>query len=163
MKPRVVIVADVKTWAWARKSAQLQQHLGDEFDIRVVYQYERPPDVIPSDFDLLHTYEVMQAMHLAPTGPFTTGITAHVWPGHERNHGRDQLVALMGRARAVHANSVLLVEETRRRYGVTTRYCPNGVDERFFRRLRDDRPRDRLVVGWVGKPSQRKEIGRAHV
>ena len=54
MKPRVCIVADVKTWAWARKAAQLELHLGDEFDMVTVFPYEKQPDAVPgTGFDLI--------------------------------------------------------------------------------------------------------------
>lgn len=158
MKPRVCIVADVRTWAWARKAAQLEKHLGDEFDMVTVFPFDRRPDPVPPQgFDLWHSFEVFQAPQLLELGvPYVTGITAHVWDGHERQRTRPALIRWMGAARGFHANSVLLAHETFRRYGVVSHYCPNGVDESFFVRLRDERPRDRLVVGWVGKPNARK-------
>lgn len=155
MKPRIAIVADVRGWAWERKAKQLQHHLSDEFDIQIVYQYTRPADPIPTDVDLVHTFEVMQAIHGAPSAPFVTGITAHVWDGHERNHGRELLDRTIRKARAFHANSVLLVEDTARRFGFAPVYCPNGVDETFWRPTQP-KPTGHLVVGWVGKPNHRK-------
>lgn len=158
MKPRVCIVADVKTWAWARKAAQLEHHLCGEFEMVTVYPYEKHPDEVPiKGFDLWHSFEIFQAQQLYAMGvPYVTGITAHVWGGHEQQRGIDSLRAWMGRAKGFHANSSLLVAETMRRYNVLPHYCPNGVDQVFFHRMRDERPRDRLVVGWVGKPSPRK-------
>lgn len=158
MKPRICIVADVKSWAWARKAAQLEQHLRGEFEMATVFPYEKKPDEVPAKgFDLWHSFEIFQADHLLGLGvPYVTGITAHVWDGHEKQRGAAALRVWMQKARGFHANSSLLVAETLRRYNVLPHYCPNGVDETFFRRLRDERPRDRLVVGWVGKPNPRK-------
>lgn len=157
MKPRIVIVADVRGWAWERKALQLKQHLGDEFAIEVVYQYDRQPDPIPLGADLYHTFEVFQFSRLADPGlPGVTGMTAHVWPTWEAQHGPGTVKRWAASARRFHANSVLLVREMAQLLDREIDYCPNGVDETFFRRLRSRAQDERLVVGWVGKPNPRK-------
>ena len=155
-KPKIVIVADVRTWCWARKSIAIQRQLGDEFDIRVFYSCDPQPNPLPSGFDLYHTYEIMQVPHLPDGLPYVTGITAHTWDGHIRNHGDGVLRRWIEKGKAFHANSFLLAEETRRRFNIVTVYCPNGVDETFFQRLRPRAFDARLVVGFVGKPDPRK-------
>ena len=155
MKPRIAIIADVRGWAWDRKARALQQHLGDEFDLSTHYLYDRHPDAVPAGVDLYHTFEVFQSSLLPEGAPYVTGITAHVWPGLEERCGRMALLRWAMLAEAFHANSVLLQREAEERLGRPVAYCPNGVDETFFRRLRPA-PADRLVVGWVGKPNPRK-------
>jgi glycosyltransferase involved in cell wall biosynthesis len=156
-RPRVVIVADVRNWAWARKASALATHLADEFQIEVVYQYERPPDAVPLGRDLYHTFEVFQLSRLSVGGArATTGITAHVWPTWERQHGPGTVRRWAEGARAFHANSLLLCDEMKRLLDRKIHYCPNGVDETFFRRTRPRQSDARLVVGWVGKPNPRK-------
>ncbi len=155
-RPRVAIIADVRTWAWARKSEQLRQHLAGDFDVEIAYVYDKKPDPIPLGADLYHTFEVFMAPRLPEALPYTTGITAHVWDGHLQKFGDASIRRIIGGARAFHANSLLLVEETRRRFGIESYYVPNGVDETFFRRTRERRPSGRLVVGFQGKPNPRK-------
>ena len=154
-RPRVAILADVRTWCWARKSQALQRHLSGEFDVEVAYVLDRRPDPIPAA-DLYHTFEVFMAARVPAGRPYTTGITAHVWDGHLARFGEEGLRRIIHGARAFHANSVLLVEDTRRRFGIKSVYVPNGVDETFFHRTRPRAVADRLVVGFQGKPNPRK-------
>jgi glycosyltransferase involved in cell wall biosynthesis len=156
MKPRLAILADVRNWAWARKSEQLRRYLSDEFEIDIAYLHERHPDPIPPGRDLYHTFEVFQASRLPAGLPYVTGMTAHVWPTWERQHGPGTVRRWASSARAFHANSRLLEAEMARLLERPICYVPNGVDEGFFRRTRQRGAADRLVVGWVGKPNPRK-------
>jgi glycosyltransferase involved in cell wall biosynthesis len=159
MKPRIAILADVRNWAWARKTEQLVRHLGDEFRFDVAFLFDpKRPDPIPAGADLYHTYEVFQASRLPQLDrlPYVTGITAHVWKTWEERFGAGTVRGWSKGALAFHANSRLLEAEVRALLGRPIDYCPNGVDETFFRRLRPRQRHARLVVGWVGKPNPRK-------
>lgn len=157
MKPRLAILADVRGWAWDRKSQALRRYLGDEFAIEIAYLYDRHrPDPIPAGADLYHTFEVFQASRLPAGLPYVTGMTAHVWPTWERQHGPGTVRRWASSARAFHANSRLLEREMAALLERPIAYCPNGVDETFFRRTRQRAQNERLVVGWVGKPNPRK-------
>lgn len=158
MRPRIAIIADVRNWAWARKSLQLQAHLADEFEMQVAYLYDRKPDPLPAGADLYHTFEVFQASKLPQRErlPYVTGMTAHVWRSWEEKHGAGTVNGWALGARAFHANSRLLEEEMLQLLKRPIAYCPNGVDETFFRRLRPRSSDSRLIVGWVGKPNPRK-------
>lgn len=156
-RPRIVILADVPTWAWAKKARALLAHLGDRFEISIVFSTEPGAGKIVSGgkYDLLHTFEVFQVSQYGKTGPLVTGITAHVWQTWERTEGKGTVRRWAGRARGVHANSKLLQAEMEAYLGKPVYYVPNGVDEQFYRRLR---PRESatLTVGFVGKPNPRK-------
>jgi glycosyltransferase involved in cell wall biosynthesis len=156
MKPRITIVADMRNWAWARKAEQLVKHLGDEFTMQVAHILDRNPDPLPAKSDLYSTFEIFMVRHLRPGMPYVTGMTAHVWDGHIRQHGEARVRSWCDPALAFHANSCLLVEEMRTRLKRPIAYVPNGVDEKFFRRLRARPSTQKLVVGWVGKPNPRK-------
>jgi glycosyltransferase involved in cell wall biosynthesis len=157
MKPRVALIADVRNWAWARKAEQLRLHLGDEFAIQVAHLYASPfPDPLPKGCDLYNTFEVFQARHIPQGLPYVTGMTAHVWQGHERQHGPKKLRGWADGARVFHANSRLLEVEMAAILQRPICYVPNGVDEKFFRRTRPRPATQRLIVGWVGKPNPRK-------
>lgn len=156
MRPRVSILADVRGWAWDRKSQQLQRHLGDEFEIDIAYLYASRPDPLPPGSDLYNTFEVFQASRLPSGLPYVTGMTAHVWPTWEQKHGAGTVRRWSEAARAFHANSRLLEAEMAALLQRPICYCPNGVDETFFRRTRQREQDKHLVVGWVGKPNPRK-------
>ena len=157
MKPKIAIIADVRTWAWARKAEQLRLHLSDEFAIEVACIYATPrPDPMPRGADLYNTFEVFQARHLPAGLPYVTGMTAHVWRTWEAQHGAGTVKRWASSALAFHANSKLIEAEMRELLGREIHYVPNGVDEAFFVRQRARARSGRLIVGWVGKPNPRK-------
>lgn len=156
MKPRIVVAADVRNWAWARKAEQLRLHLSDEFAIEIACMYAHPPDQLPDRADLYNTFEVFMVRHLRPGMPYVTGMTAHVWDGHVQKNGEARLREWCDRALVFHANSRMLEAEMRQLLGRSIHYVPNGVDETFFQRLRKRSSSGRMVVGWVGKPNPRK-------
>ena len=149
-------IADVYGWAWERKAFALREHLGDAFDVEVAYQYQVGAPPVRPGADLYSTFEVFQASAVPDGAPYVTGITAHVWEGLEQRFSAAALRNWSARAAAFHANSVLLQREMERRLERPIAYCPNGVDEAFFRRTRPRSSGAHLVVGWVGKPAPRK-------
>lgn len=160
-RPRVLILADVPTWAWARKAQALKKHLCNRFDIEIVYSSDHSTGEILAarNYDLLHTFEVGQLQSAGiPSGvSLTTGITAHVWQTWERAHGTGTVRRWAERAAAFHANSRLLQHEISGYLSRHVHYVPNGVDETLFHRTRP-RNSKKLVVGFVGKPNPRKGV-----
>lgn len=156
MRPKIAILSDVRTWAWARKSEQLKKHLGDQFDIQIAHLYDAKPDPMPKGCDLYNTFEVFQARNLPAGLPYVTGMTAHVWRTWEAQHGPGTVRKWATGALAFHANSRMLEAEMRALLERPICYVPNGVDESFFRRIKPRASSRRLVVGWVGKPNPRK-------
>jgi glycosyltransferase involved in cell wall biosynthesis len=155
-KRRVHILADVPTWAWAKKAQALKACLSGRFDISILYATDPTtgPLIAGKRYDLLHTFEVYQASGL-PAVPHTTGITAHVWSTWENRHGAGTVRTWAARARGIHANSRLLQTEMQEYLGRSVWYVPNGVDEQVFHRTRP-REAHKLVVGFVGKDNPRK-------
>ena len=154
--PRVLVLADVPTWAWARKAWALKRHLAGRIDVTVAYSTEHATNAVirRAEHDLYHTFEVSQVGIVPPGWPMTTGITAHVvdtWEGKRPGCVREWA----GRAVGFHANSKLLQRELEAFLGRPVYYVPNGVDEGFFRRVLR-RSSKRLVVGYVARPNVRK-------
>lgn len=155
--PRVLVVADVKNWAWDRKAQAYQRHLSDRFDVTVAYHAEVPSF---EAFDLVHLFEVVQLSLVDGVGDLVkgdcprvvAGLTAVVW----RTWGADRMRAWASMADALHGNSHFLTEELRQ-FHSRVFYLPNGVDPDAFRRVR---PRHRrgngVIFGHVGKPNPRK-------
>lgn len=152
-RPKVLVVADVDTWAWAKKAKQLVRHLSDEFAVDTWYSAKTPPPARIAEYDVVHTFEFPQVDKVpeaVPSSRVVTGLTAHVW----QTWGAAKVRAWCQRAAAVHANSVLLVEELAHVLPGRIYYTPNGVCTDTFRRiLLREGP---LVVGHVGKPNPRK-------
>lgn len=159
-KKRVLVIADVPGWAWAKKAEQLRRHLGgpdSEFCVDVAFTTNEAP---VEGYDLYHTFEFPQTTQLPVGWRKTTGITAHVWQTWNARHGANTVRGWASTAVAVHANSRMLQAEIGEHLKRTIHYVPNGVDEGFYRPLRA-KPFGKLAVGWVGKPNPRK--GRAIV
>lgn len=155
MKPRIVMIADVRGWAWSAKAHQVQKHLCDHFEIDIVYAAESPK--LPHA-DLYHTFEISQVRpgYDYRILPHVTGITAHVWQTWEQRHGVGTVAAWARPALAFHANSKLLEAEMRQLLHRPIHYTPNGVDAEFFRRHTSHPKTEKIIVGHVGKPNARK-------
>lgn len=157
MRPKILVLADVPNWAWAKKAEQLKRYLSDDFDIDIAFLGN---EWAPRGYDLYHTFEVSQIHQHGLTrrawGKLATGITAHVWRTWDARHGEGTVRRWASEADAFHANSKLLQAEMESYLGGHVYYVPNGVDESFFKRLRPRQPSERLVVGHVGKPNPRK-------
>jgi glycosyltransferase involved in cell wall biosynthesis len=156
---KVIVLADVPGWAWDKKARELKKHLdGGEFQVDVAYLNV---DGLPQGYDLYHTFEVSQMPGVPDNLRKVTGITAHVWQTWEGRHGRGTVRNWAMFARGFHANSIMLQREMETYFAEMgsprkIHYVPNGVDEQFYRRLRDRRDNGKLVVGHVGKPNPRK-------
>lgn len=152
MTPRVLVLADVPSWAWGRKAAAYRSLLADRFDITVAYHAAVPNF---ADFDLVHLFEVSQVGVLSaypkPHRGFkaVAGLTAHVW----WTWGGLRMAQWATQVDGLHGNSVLLVKELQP-FHPRVFYTPNGVDPVLYRR-QVPLP-DRVTFGHVGKPNPRK-------
>jgi glycosyltransferase involved in cell wall biosynthesis len=156
-RPRVLVLADVPNWAWARKARSLAKHLAGRIDVTVAIGSQ--PDarklIEAGRHDLYHTFEVVQVGSIPLGWPMITGITAHVLQNFEQQRGPGAVRGWAARAKGFHANSRMLQRELEAYLGYPVHYVPNGVDEDFWLR---SRPREskKLVVGHVARPNPRK-------
>lgn len=157
--PRVLVLADVPNWAWARKAAALKAHLAGRVDVTVMCSTDPMAAKVIRDqsHDLYHTFEVCQIGSIPAGWPMTTGITAHVVVP-KGNYTVETIRDCASRSVGFHANSLLLKREMEAHLRRPVYYVPNGVDETFFRRVRP-RKANRLVVGYVARPNPRKGAG----
>lgn len=156
---RVLVLADVPGWAWARKAAALKQHLSNRFDIDVAYTTDHTAGGVVASrrHDLIHTFEASQMLLFPTQGRrVVTGITAHVRSGYEKRFGDGIMREWAARAVGFHANSMLLLREMTEHLHKPVHYVPNGVDEVFWHRHRQRSRNDKLVVGQVARPNPRK-------
>lgn len=150
-QPHILVIADVPTWAWARKARAYQEHIdGDEFKVDVGFEVK--PIYNVGEYDLIHLFEVKQLDRLnwgAVRSPVIAGITAHVWP----TWGVDAMQTWAQRVAGLHANSMLLYKEMQQ-FHEYTYYVPNGVDANFYQRYSSRT--EHVSACHVGKPNPRK-------
>jgi hypothetical protein len=152
-RPKVLVVADTRAWAWARKAAAYQRWLSTDFDIDVAYSTEGIPD--PQDYALVHCFEVLQLGILSHiprslrSFKVVAGLTAEVW----RTWGVERMQRWAEQCDAMHGNSVR-IESDLHQFHARTYYTPNGVEPDTFRRTA---PHPAVVTfGHGGKPNPRK-------
>jgi len=157
-RPKILMMADVRNWAWDRKAQELKTWLADKYDLDIFYIFEDGRDmsalIRSGSFDIFFTFEPNCMKRLPPelshNERVITGVTAHTYtnmPGYQ-----DALRT----ATAIHANSQLLWNEIKG-FNKYNFYVPNGVNEKYFKYTLNDR-KGPLTVGYVGKNTQRKGL-----
>ena len=149
-KPKILLIADVKNWAWWIKGEYLQKYLSDEFDIDLICTIG-PACVnkwqIPQNkYDLYFTfgYSYIDFLYNVPKFKKSTGVTAH--------RPRNAILPKMKQAGHLHANSMMLYRELRDMGFDRVYYVPNGVNEKLFRPVIPiPLEREKITVGHVGK------------
>ena len=156
-RPKILLISDVRDWAWWIKSEYIEKYLNDEFDISLTWVINTEKrdkgrqNIDKKKFDLYVTYGYSYVSRLGgiPEHKKVTGVTAH------RPHGT--IVGQMKKCKWVHANSMMLLNELKS-WGVDDAfYVPNGVDEELFRPVTPiPKERDNIIVGHVGKKNTMK-------
>lgn len=149
-RPNILLICDVKNWAWWNKSLYLKKHLSDDFNFEIIYIVGKGKDrttyINADKHDLFFTYgwTYIDMLNPIPKEKKITGMTAH--------RIKKVVEPRMKKAVAVHANSMMLYEELKTIHD-NVFYVPNGVDEELFRvkkQISVDKRRN-LIVGHVGK------------
>ncbi len=148
-KPRILMICDVKEWAWWNKSVYLKKYLSDEFDIDIINIHGNgKSSVNKNNYDIYLTYGYSFVTYLngIPKHKKITGVTAHR-PKH-------LIVNQMKRCGYIHANSLLLKKELEK-WGLSNIfYVPNGVDLDLFKPIKEiPLERDNIIIGHIGKDS----------
>ena len=150
-KPKILLIADVKDWAWWLKGEFLQEHLSDEFDIDLIctigpgctsqWDIQKQKNY---DFYFTFGYSYIDFLHAIPKAKKATGVTAHRPPR--------MLKPKMDQAGHLHANSIMLRNQLNSMGYAKVHYIPNGVDETLFRPVKPiPLHRDKIICGHVGK------------
>ena len=146
-KRRVLLIADVPDWIFARHCKMLERFLGEEFEFTTQYM-GRP--IRESDFDLIYPLEfnLVPAEQITQPGKWVTGLRSHTaW----QNGDFLELVKLLAtRFQCVHAVSRRL-QHILEPFLPSVEYVTHGVDTDFFTaRTRSDQSGRRLRLGWAG-------------
>jgi len=150
VKPKVLIICDVKKWAWDIKAQYLKTYLQDYYDIDVVYSVGRPLRMNKSKYDIYFTFGWSLTKYLRGINKnkCITGVTAHrPWKKIKKS---------MDITKFHHANSVLLYKELKKQ-GKNPFYVPNGVDTTLFYPIKPlFANRNTISIGHIGKKSASK-------
>ncbi len=151
VKPKVLLIADVPDWIFARHCRMLERYLGDEFDFtfKVNGQYFRE-----NEYDLIYPLEwnLILANRIANPQKYVTGIRSHtMWP----NLPFDKFTMFLGKNfQQVHVVSKRLFEIFKTALP-RIKYISHGVDTEFFRpSIRTDQSGKKLRLGWAGNSNQ---------
>lgn len=158
-KPQILLIPDVKGWAWWHKSQYLKRYLSDEFDFDIKLGLGVPGNYVRRDllkglrkkYDLYMTFgwSFVDMLKYVPMRKRITGVTAHRRDGVIKPN--------MMKAHWRHANSRLLYKQLINMNFGNVYYTPNGVDDELFVPKKPIKPDAPLVVGHVGKLSNMKQ------
>ncbi len=148
-KPKILIITDVKGWAWWLKSQYLKEYLKDEFDITVQCVIgegcisKNKIDQISYDLYFTYGFSYIDHLYKVPKNKKITGVTAH--------RRKQVIFSKMKQAGNQHANSKMLLKELHDMGFKRAYYLPNGVDADLFKPINPIRKEGELIVGHVGK------------
>lgn len=146
----ILLIADVRGWAWWNKSQYLKHYLHDEFNIDIINVIGIGAGGIDrGKYNLYLTYGYSYINHLRsiPKNKKMTGVTAHRPDG--------VISGAMKKCNHIHANSIMLMNQVKK-FNPNVHYVPNGVDERLFIPSKPITPDGDLIVGHVGKKCKEK-------
>jgi len=146
----ILLVCDVKGWAWWNKSQYLKHYLSDEFNIFIDYVIGPGSNsLIYKEFDLYFTFGYSYIDYFKKINNIKkmTGVTAH--------RPLRVIRGSMMKTEHVHANSMLLYKELISFHN-NVHYVPNGVDENLFVPKSPINFEGDFVVGHVGKKCDQK-------
>lgn len=147
-KPRVMLMADVPNWIFARHCKVLSQLLGDEFDFDIKLQGQSYNE---NDYDLLYPLEwnLIPAAQIRTPAKYITGIRSHIsWSGHDFLPFADFLATRFQRIHCVSSRLTGMF----RPFVPNTHYVTHGTDTGFFTATTraDQSGAGCIRIGWAG-------------
>ncbi len=149
---RVLLLYDVKGWAWYFKAQALQRHLRDYFekiDIAPSKWIKNNKHVFKK-YHHIHWFGWLEGKRWAKLyGGTSAGISSHNY--YYKHFGLAKKV--MPRYNALTCTSKILYDEIKKQKLNSNVYlCQNGVDEEMFQP--DPIKHDKFIVGWMGQPTE---------
>jgi glycosyltransferase involved in cell wall biosynthesis len=150
-KPRIVLVTDVRGWAWWIKSMYLIKHLSDDFNFITVPAQEQTTNWKKLEGDLYLTYgwDYFHRLSNVDKKRIVSGITAH----KDKSTWQNGVLRTLKQCEWVHANSIMLKNALQEGGIKDVYYVPNGVDENLFveKKPINILTSKKFVAGHVGK------------
>ena len=145
-KLRVLLLADVRGWAFDSIAQATKKHISKDFDVDIAYSREDPL-FDDAAYDIIHVLwgkEDLYRKHLHGNARVIKSVYSHAWI--EEDYAR-----YLEEADLITVPSLLLFEALQH-CGSPVLLVPEGVDTEMF--SPESRREGSLVVGWAGK-SQR--------
>ena len=147
-RPRVMLMADVPNWIFARHCKVLMERLGSQFDFELKLQGQTYNE---ADYDLIYPLEwnLIPQNQIRTPAKYVTSIRSHTsWAGHDFL-GFTQF--LNTHFQRIHTVSERLTRVFRP-FVPQTDYVTHGTDTTFFTPTRpvNQTPSGRVRVGWAG-------------
>ena len=147
-RPRVMLMADVPNWIFARHCKVLMERLGSQFDFDLKLQGQTYNE---ADYDLIYPLEwnLIPQNQIRTPAKYVTSIRSHTsWAGHDFL-GFTQF--LNTHFQRIHTVSERLTRVFRP-FVPQTDYVTHGTDTTFFTPTRpvNQTPSGRVRVGWAG-------------
>ena len=147
-RPRVMLMADVPNWIFARHCKVLMERLGSQFDFDLKLQGQTYNE---ADYDLIYPLEwnLIPQNQIRTPAKYVTSIRSHTsWAGHDFL-GFTQF--LNTHFQRIHTVSERLTRVFRP-FVPQTDYVTHGTNTAFFTPTRpvDQTPSGRVRVGWAG-------------
>ncbi|MBN1630769.1 MAG: glycosyltransferase family 4 protein [Thermoleophilia bacterium] len=155
-KPRVVMLADRRGWAFDFKAQSISRCLSDEFDIQIAYVRDKP-DLSSIDFDLLYIFFWGETYHHGfglDSRRVVKEISSHRW-ANESDYG---YLTPAQATRKYLADAGTITSTSERLLNTFTpyrevHYTPNGFDPDIFKPA--GRRTGALRIGWAGDRNDR--------
>lgn len=155
-KPRLLLIADVPNWIFARHCRNLQRYLSDEFDITIEYQ-DQPYN--EDNFDLIYPLEwnLVKPEQIHNPAKYVTGIRSHVsWKNYKF---ADFVNYLATQFQQVHVVSQRLYQIFAPHLP-TVDYVTHGIDTTFFTpAISPTQTEQKIRIGWAGNRKSAENKG----
>jgi len=162
MKPKVVMIADVRGWGGWNRAQMIKKHLSDEFDFTLTIREEfRKNRAMYKDYDsfypLFHTMMNGSTMsRIAKERKLITIVTGRTtMKPIFRN--KSNLREKLKNCTAVAANNMIAYRDLKKNFDGHTFYVPRGVDMSDFYRTKWERDKEFTAL-YVGKPVEPKGL-----
>lgn len=140
---RVLLVPDVKGWAWDFKARSIKENL-PQYDIDILYNHQIANKW--QEYDSVHCFGWPESISIARS--VTVGVSSHNFETLHMSSAKSNLPNY----RALSAVSERIYKRLKELDMNRNIYlCPNGVNENFFIPADKVKRNDKLIIGWQGK------------
>jgi glycosyltransferase involved in cell wall biosynthesis len=156
---KILLVYDVKGWAWCHKARALKKYIGNQFTKFDIMPKKKFHKGLLKKYHSIHFFGWVEGKKYAKYNGVTSAVSSHNYL--YRHLGRAKKV--MPKYNCLTCTSKILHKElTHRGMNKNVYYCPNGVDETIFTPGEKTKDLDKFVVGWVGQPTKGSFYEDAH-
>jgi glycosyltransferase involved in cell wall biosynthesis len=156
---KILLVYDVKGWAWHHKSVALKKYIGHEFDRFDIIPKKKFHKGMLKKYHSIHFFGWIEGKKYAKYSGVTSAVSSH---NYLYKHF-DRAKKLMPKYNCLTCTSKILHHElTHRGMNKNIYLCQNGVDETIFTPGKKTRDLDKFIIGWVGQPTKGTMADDAH-